>query len=138
MIRRHDMLYPKIYDFLFRCAMWNIRLLSKTGFQMISDGLISGHGVEEVVTISVLQQLHEDNEAKAKLLELQSIVWKTKFENNIGRQIAHRKKMISKLNRAESQMKHFSNLNPGTVEHFQEEKDKLLLLQKQFISVQKF
>ena len=92
MIRRHDMLYQKIYDFLFRCAMWNIRLLSKTGFQMISDGLISGHGVEEVVTISVLQQLHEDNEAKAKLLELKSIVWKTKFENNIGRQIAHRKK----------------------------------------------
>ena len=122
MIRRHDMLYQKIYDFLFRCAMWNIRLLSKTGFQMISDGLISGHGVEEVVTISVLQQLHEDNEAKAKLLELQSIVWKTKFENNIGRQIAHRKKMISKLNRAESQMKHFSNLNPGTVEHVQYQK----------------
>ena len=32
------------------------------------------------------------------------------------------RKMISKLNRAESQMKHFSNLNPGTVEHVQYQK----------------
>ena len=69
--------------------MWSILKLSVTGFQMISDGLISGHGVEEVATINILQKIHQDKQAKAKLLTLGSVQWNTTFENNPARKLAH-------------------------------------------------
>jgi UDP-glucuronate 4-epimerase len=100
--------------------MWNISKLSVTGFQMISDGLRSGHGVEEVVTISILQKVLQDNQAKAKLVTLDSVDWNTTFGNNPMRKLAHEKKMASKFERAEGQMSHLFNVDAGVVEHIQE------------------
>ena len=95
------------------CALWNVQKLAKTGFSMIGDGYLedSEAGVEEAATISILQAIHKADQAKAKLIELNSVVWKTKFENNLKRQIAHKGKMESKNTRAESQMRLLGTLN---------------------------
>eukprot|EP00944_MAST-04C_sp_MAST-4C-sp1_P012335 g12335.t1 len=101
------------------CALWNVQKLAKTGFSMIGDGFLenSEAGVEEVTTISILQAIHKPDEAKAKLIELNSVVWKTKFANNLKRQVAHKRKMDSKNTRAESQMRLLGNIKPGSVVH---------------------
>ena len=83
---------------------------------MISDGLRSGHGVEEVVTISILQKILQDNQAKAKLVTLDSVEWNTTFGNNPMRKLMHEKKMASKFERAEGQMSHLFNVDAGVVE----------------------
>ena len=101
------------------CALWNVQKLAKTGFSMVGDGFVknSDAGVEEVTTISILQAIHKPDEAKAKLIELNSVVWKTKFANNLKRQVAHKRKMDSKNTRADSQMKLLGNIKPGSVIH---------------------
>ena len=119
------------------CALWNVQKLAKTGFSMVGDGFVknSDAGVEEVTTISILQAIHKPDEAKAKLIELSSVVWKTKFANNLKRQVAHKRKMDSKNTRADSQMKLLGNIKPGSVIHIRSWKDTSLSISTSICTV---
>ena len=99
-------------------AVWDVRILSMIGFLPVSDGLVDGveAGVEEVVTISLLQHLRP-NEARAILVRLKGVsdAWPTLWEDP-GRAEWHRQKMASKVSRPATQMTALG-LKYGTVEH---------------------
>ena len=99
-------------------AVWNLPKLALTGFQLISDGLASDlapppaegakplinmGGVEEVVTIALLQKLLGPTQAVAKLVAVPDVTWNEHFEDP-ARQEWHDQKMASKLSRAQRQM----------------------------------
>ncbi|NEO49792.1 MAG: hypothetical protein F6K55_39125 [Moorea sp. SIO4A3] len=81
-------------------ALWNLSKLNITGFLGISSGLIKDvpGGMEEVTTISLLQQLYQ-NQAQAKLVKLSDLKWITTW-NSQERQKYHQKKMLTKFLRA--------------------------------------
>ena len=85
-------------------ALWNIEKLGLTGFLSISSGNLENipGGIEEVVTISLLQQL-KLNMMKAKLINLPSVVWETSWDCD-KREEYHEKKMRSKDKRAKIQL----------------------------------
>jgi hypothetical protein len=110
-------------------ALWNVRKLALTGFQLVSEGLhapdLASAGVEEVVAIAVLQRVLGPDNAKAKLINLaaavdkniaesshslynsatpKSVDWSPVFSDP-ARQEWHEKKMKSKLERASQQMR---------------------------------
>ena len=100
-------------------AVWNLPKLSLTGFQLISDGLASDlappppsagetplmnmGGVEETVTIALLQKVLGPSHAVAKLIAVPDVTWNEKFDDP-ARQEWHDQKMASKLSRAQRQM----------------------------------
>ena len=99
-------------------AVWNLPRLALTGFQLISDGLASDlapppedgtpplinmGGVEETVTIALLQKLLGPTHAVAKLLAVPEVTWNEHFDDP-ARQEWHDQKMASKLSRAQRQM----------------------------------
>lgn len=99
-------------------AVWNLPKLALTGFQLISDGLASDlapppvdgapplinmGGVEETVTIALLQKLLGPTHAVAKLVAVPDVTWNEKFDDP-ARQEWHDQKMASKLGRAQRQM----------------------------------
>lgn len=99
-------------------AVWNVPKLALTGFQLISDGLLSDltpppvdgttplinmGGVEETVTIALLQKLLGPTHAVAKLLAVPDVTWNEKFDDP-ARQEWHDQKMASKVSRAQRQM----------------------------------
>jgi hypothetical protein len=110
-------------------ALWDVSKLAITGFQMISEGLIpasglsiplaSYAGIEEVVTIALLQQLFGGyQQARAKLLRITSspsAVWETNsFAQDPERASWHQEKMKSKQARAQVQLELFFGSQQGT------------------------
>ena len=115
-------------------AVWNLSKLAVTGFVMVSEGLVAPPpspsdgeettnrqttkyaGVEEVVTIALLQQLLGRDEARAKLVPVPGIAWDASFGGDAQRQAWHESKMQSKLTRAAIQLQ-LTNLT-GQVHHY--------------------
>lgn len=117
-------------------ALWNWRLLALTGFPLVAEGLVhdddddnnsnnSMAGVEEVVTIAILQRLLGAEHAQAKLVQLEEedgasssggVVWDQTFGGDPARQQWHEHKMRSKESRAARQLKLLGGLT-GTVHH---------------------
>ncbi|MGD1699119.1 hypothetical protein [Dapis sp. BLCC M229] len=95
-------------------ALWNLSKLNVTGFLGISSGLIKDipGGMEEVSTISLLQQLYP-NEARAKLIALSDLKWITNWRCE-KRKNFHEEKMNSKFLRAERQLE-YSKIKRGYV-----------------------
>jgi hypothetical protein len=95
-------------------AMWNIEKLGLIGFLSISSGNLENipGGIEEVVTISLLQQL-KPNEMRAKLIELESLTWNTNW-NSDERKAYHKEKMESKEERSKVQLEKLG-ITPGKV-----------------------
>ena len=85
-------------------AIWNIEKLGLTGFLSISSGNLEDipGGIEEVVTISLLQQLKQ-GEMKAKVIDLQSVEWNTQWDSE-QREEYHAKKMKTKNERSQVQL----------------------------------
>lgn len=99
-------------------AVWNLPKLALTGFQLVSDGLASDltpapadgtpplinmGGVEETVTIALLQKLLGQSHAVAKLVSVPDVTWNEHFDDP-SRQEWHDQKMASKLSRAQRQL----------------------------------
>lgn len=95
-------------------ALWNLPKLNITGFLGVSSGLIKNvpGGMEEVTTISLLQQLYP-NEAQAKLIRLPQLKWVNSCKD-IERHKHHKHKMSTKLLRAEIQLE-YSRIQRGIV-----------------------
>eukprot|EP00636_Phaeomonas_parva_P001228 CAMPEP_0118869532 /NCGR_PEP_ID=MMETSP1163-20130328/12839_1 /TAXON_ID=124430 /ORGANISM="Phaeomonas parva, Strain CCMP2877" /LENGTH=311 /DNA_ID=CAMNT_0006804435 /DNA_START=55 /DNA_END=990 /DNA_ORIENTATION=+ len=93
-------------------ALWNVRLLAKTGFLGVAEGwarrVEAGEdkaiaaGVEEATAIAVAQTL-DPARCRAALLRLPGISWETDFKDP-ERKAWHERKMKSKLARAAAQL----------------------------------
>lgn len=85
-------------------ALWNIDKLGLIGFLTLSSGNLEDvpGGIEEVVTISLLQKL-KPHSMKAKVINLSSVVWNTHWDSN-ERDVYHKKKMESKDRRSQIQL----------------------------------
>jgi hypothetical protein len=85
-------------------ALWNLEKLALTGFLSISSGNLQDipGGIEEVVTISLLQRL-QPKIMKAKLIKLSSVHWNTEWSSE-ERSAYHQKKMASKDERSQIQL----------------------------------
>ena len=96
-------------------ALWDIQKLGLTGFLSISSGNLKGipGGIEEVVTISLLQQL-KPSQMKAKIIDLTSVQWNTKWSSK-ERKAYHEQKMKTKSKRAQIQLKKLG-IKAGVVE----------------------
>ncbi|KAL7564615.1 hypothetical protein ACA910_017956 [Epithemia clementina (nom. ined.)] len=103
-------------------AVWNLRKLATTGFLLLSEGYLTSsdkepsYGVEEVVTIALLQQLLGKENAVAKLVPVPGVDWDANFGADVDRQQWHESKMESKLTRAARQME-LTKLS-GVVHHY--------------------
>jgi len=101
-------------------AIWNLNKLALTGFQLVSDGILTddatdpSYGVEETVAVCVLQRILGPNRAKAKLVLLDDdggeggggsydVTWDRQFEDPERRRW-HENKMQSKRARAQRQL----------------------------------
>ena len=95
--------------------LWNLQKLNVTGFLKVSSGIIKDvpGGMEEVPTISILQQLYS-NECQAKLVSIPDLSWKTNTWNDPEREKYHQEKMKTKYLRSEAQLK-YSKIKPGNV-----------------------
>jgi len=102
-------------------ALWNLEKLALTGFLSISSGNLPNipGGIEEVVTISLLQRLHPNN-MKAKVIKLSSVKWNTEWSSE-ERSAYHQKKMESKDERSQIQLKRL-NIEAGEVIYIKENK----------------
>lgn len=91
-------------------AVWDLQKLSLTGFQLVSDGLLTddkeepSFGVEEVVAIALLQKLLGTENAKAKLLSLKHVDWQVDSFGDPERRKWQEEKMKSKEIRAQRQL----------------------------------
>nr|VFK66255.1 MAG: hypothetical protein BECKUNK1418G_GA0071005_10854 [Candidatus Kentron sp. UNK]VFK71889.1 MAG: hypothetical protein BECKUNK1418H_GA0071006_10864 [Candidatus Kentron sp. UNK] len=85
-------------------AMWNPKKLARTGFLTVSSGLLDSipGGVEEVVTISLLQHMDPWN-CLAKLFTNSCLHWATDHPRP-ERRALHEAKMRGKYHRAEQQL----------------------------------
>lgn len=85
-------------------ALWNIEKLGLIGFLSISSGNLKEipGGIEEVVTISLLQQL-KPSQMQAKVIDLKSVNWNTNWNSN-EREAYHAHKMTSKEKRSKIQL----------------------------------
>lgn len=116
------------------CAVWDVHKLALTGFLLVSEGLhyineeeeedgtfngkVEG-GVEEVVTIALLQSILGPKKACAKLVQLprNMVAWEVDdFSNDDKRRAWHERKMKSKVTRAQRQLK-LLGLKDGVVIH---------------------
>jgi len=95
-------------------ALWNLKYLSITGFLLAGDSPwnTDNAGVEELTTISALQNLYRVN---AKLINVPGVIWDTSNWDD-DRKAMHDKKMATKISRPESQLG-FSSLHPPYVNH---------------------
>jgi hypothetical protein len=103
-------------------ALWNIDKLGLIGFLTLSSGNLEDipGGIEEVVTISLLQKL-KPYEMKAKVINLSSVKWNTDWDSK-QREIYHKQKMESKDKRSQIQLKKLG-IEAGVVEMLSEIKD---------------
>ena len=84
-------------------ALWNVPLLSRTGFPLVADtpGIA---GIEEVATVALQQQMWGGRtRARAKLIPVPGVTWATDFTDP-SRQAWHQQKMESKNTRAAAQL----------------------------------
>lgn len=90
-------------------ALWDLKKLNLTGFIGISNGLVDNipGGMEEVVTISLLQHL-QPNEMTSKLVTLPEVQWQIAWQDP-KRKTDHESKMASKLTRAEMQLQYLNH-----------------------------
>lgn len=95
-------------------ALWNLEKLNVTGFLGISSGVVKDipGGMEEVSTISLLQQLYP-SKTDAKLIALSDLKWITNWKCE-KRKNSHEEKMMTKLLRAEKQLE-YSQIKRGFV-----------------------
>jgi hypothetical protein len=93
-------------------AVWNLKKLAITGFQLVSDALVADDdtnkepwyaGIEEVVAIALLQKLLGRDQARAKLVHVSGITWDQTFDDPERRKW-HEYKMESKATRAAHQL----------------------------------
>lgn len=90
-------------------AIWNLPKICLTGFQLVSDGLLTdseqepSYGIEEVVASALLQRLLGADQAKVKLVNLPSVNWNVNFDDP-ERQKWQEMKMQSKLIRSQRQL----------------------------------
>jgi hypothetical protein len=93
-------------------AVWNLKKLAITGFQLVSDALVADDdtnkepwyaGIEEVVAIALLQKLLGRDQARAKLVHVSGITWDQTFDDPKRRKW-HEYKMESKATRAAHQL----------------------------------
>lgn len=100
-------------------SIWTVRNLGLIGFPLVADGLGSNNGgVEEVSAINLLQSINP--KLRAVLLRTKGVEWETDFTDE-ARAAWQEKKMKSKDERPEFQMKLLQNVPRGTVEHIVEE-----------------
>ena len=91
-------------------AVWDLKKLSLTGFQLVSDGLLTddkeepSFGIEEVVAIALLQKLLGKENAKAKLVSLKNVNWQIDSFQDPERRKWQEEKMKSKDIRAQRQL----------------------------------
>lgn len=85
-------------------AVWDVKMLSSTGFLMVSEGIAdaSSAGVEEAAVIAT-QQLMHPGAAEAKLIRVPGVAWETNFDDDARAQW-HSKKMESKERRVANQL----------------------------------
>jgi hypothetical protein len=101
-------------------AVWDLKKLTLTGFQLVSDGVLTddatdpSFGIEEVVATALLQKLLGADQAKSKLVKLPDVDWNQDFDDPERKQW-HEEKMKSKLTRAARQLQ-LTSLS-GTVYH---------------------
>ena len=95
-------------------AVWNVSKLKLTGFVLCSD-LGSTAGVEECAAIALQQQIFGKSNSRAKLVKLNEISWKEKFDDDERRKW-HEQKMNSKLERAGKQLE-MMTFSSGSVIH---------------------
>ena len=93
-------------------ALWNLSKLILTGFLSVSD-IASSAGIEECAAIAMHQYLFP--KARAKLVRLPGVQWHDNFDDEERRQW-HERKMNSKLERAEAQLKMLGFTDVGVVE----------------------
>jgi len=94
-------------------ALWNLSKLVLTGFLSVSD-IGSSAGIEECAAIAMHQTLFP--KARAKLVRLSDVQWHENFDDEERRQW-HERKMNSKRERAEAQLKLLGLTDVGVVEH---------------------
>ncbi|CAJ1946266.1 unnamed protein product [Cylindrotheca closterium] len=94
-------------------AVWDVKKLSLTGFQLCSD-LGATAGVEECAVVGLLQKLFvvPATTMMAKLVKLDEIQWEQEFEDEERRKW-HEYKMKSKLDRAQAQMEQLNLASSG-------------------------
>lgn len=91
-------------------AVWDLKKLSLTGFQLVSDGLLTddkeepSFGIEEVVAIALLQKLLGKENAKSKLVSLNNVSWQVDSFEDPERRKWQEQKMKSKDSRAKRQL----------------------------------
>lgn len=105
-------------------ALWDLARLAMIGFPLIGDGLkidatCSCAGVEEVSTIALYQQLFPSS-STAKVIHVPGIAWQVDNFESAERRAWQEKKMASKLQRAEQQMKYFGLASSRKVLHLQQ------------------
>nr|VFK60590.1 MAG: hypothetical protein BECKTUN1418D_GA0071000_11307 [Candidatus Kentron sp. TUN] len=95
-------------------ALWNLEKLARTGFLTVSSGLLDGipGGMEEIVTISLLQQLDPEY-CLAKIFTAPGLDWRTD-QMKPERRALHEAKMQTKRRRAEQQLRHLG-ISSGSV-----------------------
>jgi hypothetical protein len=94
-------------------AMWNLSKLILTGFLSVSD-IGSSAGIEECAAVAIHQHLFPH--ARSKLVALSDVKWNEQFDDE-ERKKWHERKMNSKLERSEIQLKLLGLENIGRVEH---------------------
>mmetsp|Transcript_45773 Transcript_45773/g.74841 ORF Transcript_45773/g.74841 Transcript_45773/m.74841 type:complete len:649 (-) Transcript_45773:8-1954(-) len=101
-------------------SVWRVEKLAMTGFVAIGQGSLPGSsaGVEEVSTITVIQQLRSasgQQDAQAKLCMVRGVGWDTEWEDE-SRKESHQKKMASKKARAAEHLEKLQ-VKSGLVTH---------------------
>ncbi|MCJ8345197.1 hypothetical protein MJH12_06635, partial [bacterium] len=96
-------------------AIWDLKKLGITGFLPLSGGNLDDlqGGVEEVMAISILQQIIND-QCRAKIVNVGTVKWDVDWPCS-DRAKAHQIKMESKNKRAKNQM-NYLNLQTAQVE----------------------
>jgi len=87
-------------------ALWDLHKLNIVGFLGLSNGFLNAvpAGIEEVATISLLQHMYPDT-AQSKLITLSHLHWDQSWDSP-ERFNYHQQKIVTKLERAEIQLKH--------------------------------
>jgi len=102
-------------------AIWNVKLLGRTGFLPISDGVPplgeNDAGVEEVAAIALLQTLFP-GKSEAKLIRLNEAFYSWDIDFKCPkRQQQHHAKMHSKMMRPTLQLQALGDIQKGSVIH---------------------
>lgn len=98
------------------CSIWNLKYLAPLGFLLAGEYPPNPAmaGEEEVAAISAIQKIHP--EAKAKLVKIKGVEWKTDFKKDPKRLSNHKEKMLLKNTKIKTQLKYIG-LKPPKITH---------------------